>query len=324
MIKKKEIIDKAINPRDTLKLYGYEKYFNNFIKLYKNGNLPRSVLLSGLSGSGKSTFFYHFINYIFSKNESHSYNLNKNEINKNNKSFNLIQNFVHPNFYLLEENEVQGLIKVNQVRELLKFTNKSAFRDNLKFVLINNAESLNLNSSNALLKNLEEPPENTFFFIIHNNFTTLSETIKSRCIQFNIHFNTTEKKNILNQISKNYDLTYSDNLLNKFVSHESPGNILRYLINLNLDKKNIMPDLLSTILYFTKKMRDKKDADLINFIKILIENFYYDLSIKNSNYINNYTINKNKIIKMIHEMKIYNLDKKNLLIAVDNILINEF
>ena len=35
--------------------------------------------------------------------------------------------------------------------------------------MIDNAENLNLNSSNALLKTIEEPKNNTFFFIIYNS-----------------------------------------------------------------------------------------------------------------------------------------------------------
>ena len=41
---------------------------------------------------GKSTLAYHIVNYILSKNEDYKYDSNKLTINKENKSFKLIQN----------------------------------------------------------------------------------------------------------------------------------------------------------------------------------------------------------------------------------------
>ena len=55
-------------------------------------------------------------------------------------------------------------IKIEKARDVLKFLNKSTYYSNIKIVLIDNAEYLNINSSNALLKALEEPNNNTFFF----------------------------------------------------------------------------------------------------------------------------------------------------------------
>ena len=71
------------------------------------------------------------------------------------------------------------------------------------------------------------------------------------------------------------------------------------------------------------KYRINKDSELLNFITLLIENFYNVLSLNDSNNINNYFINKNRISYLINDMKKFNLDKKNLLISIDRILKNE-
>ena len=71
---------------------------------------------------------------------------------------------IHPNFFLIENNLLEENIKIEQVRNLLKFLNKSTYTRNLKIIMIDSAEYLNLNASNALLKVLEEPQNNTFFF----------------------------------------------------------------------------------------------------------------------------------------------------------------
>ena len=52
------------SPKNQLILYGYEYYFDLFIKLFHANKFPNTILLSGQKGSGKSTFAYHFINYL--------------------------------------------------------------------------------------------------------------------------------------------------------------------------------------------------------------------------------------------------------------------
>ena len=51
-----------ISPKNQLLLFGYQNYFNSFVKLFHNNKLPNIILLSGQKGSGKATFTYHFIN----------------------------------------------------------------------------------------------------------------------------------------------------------------------------------------------------------------------------------------------------------------------
>ena len=103
----------------------------------------------------------------------------------------------HTNFFAINNDIFNEQIKIEQVRNLLKFLSKSTFSRDLKIVLIDNFEKFNMNSVNALLKAIEEPSYNTFFFIIHDNSYKISETIKSRCIEFKFFFTLFEKKNIL-------------------------------------------------------------------------------------------------------------------------------
>ena len=60
-------------PKRQLHLFGYQNYFNSFIKLFHINKLPRTILLSGQRGSGKATFAYHIINYLLSYNEKDKY-----------------------------------------------------------------------------------------------------------------------------------------------------------------------------------------------------------------------------------------------------------
>ena len=312
-----------LTSKSQLNLFGYNKLFNSFITLHKKNKLPNVMLLSGSKGLGKSTFAYHFINYLLSDKEENNYLVENFKINPSNSSYKLIQNNIHPNFFLLENDLTEDNIKIDQVRNLLMFLHKSTYTKDLKIVIIDNAEFLNVNSSNALLKSLEEPSSNTFFFIIHNDASAIKETIKSRCIQFKFHLNIDKKKNIFKKITQNYQLNFNYNDLDKFFYFESPGNLLKYLIALKDSNFNILENNLPCILFLIDKYKTKKDSELLNLITLLIENFYNKLSLNDSNNINNYFTNKNKILYLINDAKKFNLDKKNLLITIDNILKNE-
>ena len=156
-----------LNPKSQLNLFGYDKLFTSLISLHKEGKLPNVMLFKGQKGLGKSTFAYHFINYLLSKKESNSYSFVDFKINPDNASFKLIQNNIHPNLFLFNNETSNEIIKIDHVRSLLKFLSKSTYSKDLKLVLIDNVEYLNPNSSNALLRALEEATSNTFFFIIH-------------------------------------------------------------------------------------------------------------------------------------------------------------
>ena len=47
-------------------------------------------------------------------------------------------------------------IEIDQIRKAIKYSQKSAFNDSFKIVLIDNVELLNVNSANALLKIIED------------------------------------------------------------------------------------------------------------------------------------------------------------------------
>ncbi len=101
----------------------------------------------------------------------------------------------HPDFRLVEpekpnetaepgegkEKRASLQINVEQVRELEQFLHLSTHRGKARVVLIHPAEALNVNAANALLKNLEEPPPQTFFLLVAHRWHHLLPTIRSRC-----------------------------------------------------------------------------------------------------------------------------------------------
>ena len=211
-----------LSPINQKKLFGLEKFINQLIRLYESNDLPNKILLSGQKGQGKSTLAYHFINYVLSKNEKYTYDLENFEINQENRSFKTILNKSNINFYLLDINDEKKSIDINQVRELISNLNKSSFNDKPRFVLIDNIEFLNINSLNALLKILEEPTTNVFFILINNNKKILP-TLLSRCINFKISLSNNENSKIIDKLlSEKHKNKINNDIINYYFT---PGNI---------------------------------------------------------------------------------------------------
>jgi DNA polymerase-3 subunit delta' len=72
-------------------------------------------------------------------------------------------------------------IKVDQIRALQSELTKSGFESAKKVVLIHQAEKMNVNSANSLLKFLEEPPANFMIILETQSLGKILPTIRSRC-----------------------------------------------------------------------------------------------------------------------------------------------
>ena len=312
-----------IDPINQLALYGYKKYFDLFKNLFEKNKLPNCILLSGQKGIGKSTFAYHFINSLLSKDEKHEYLLDKHKINYSNYSYNQIINETHFNFFRISSDDLNTQIKIDQSRNLIKFLSKTTYKGNFKIVLIEDIENFNINASNAILKSLEEPNLNTFFFIIHNNAYQILETIKSRCMLFKIHFSEIEKKNIFHDIINNHYPDLSNIDVGNNLYFNSPGDLLYK--NLLIKNSNLKDEesILSIINLFLDKYSETKNIKILNYASFYIEKFYTDLLNTDARMLNISLHNYSKILNQINYIKKFNLNEKNSFIWIKNLLQNE-
>ena len=309
-----------MNPLERTQIYGLNKYFLDFKKLYDNNKMSNKILLSGKKGIGKSTLAYHLTNYILSKNEEFRYDQVNFSINIENKSFKLIQNNSHPNFYLIDLIDEKKNIEIDQIRKMINYTNKSSFNNNPRIILIDNVENLNKNSTNALLKIIEEPNENIFFILIHNSEKKILPTLKSRCISYKILLT-------FDKVIEVSNLLLNDNLFN--------------LINKDLiNYYNTPGDFFNLVQFSKEKKINLVDCELYDFLLILIDNNFYKKNkmIKELliNYIELYFLKiykfshtKNEILTLylkfthkINNLYKYNLDEESLFMEFKYKLLN--
>ena len=143
--------------------------------LRSNDRLPHALLLGGPNGVGKRRF---------AKAVAHSLLCEKPESANpcgecRHCHFNLAG--MHPDLKIIEPEEAGKQIKVDQVRGILNFIAQTSQQGGYKVVIIEPAESMNVNAANALLKSLEEPTEDTIILLVSDAVGTLLPTIRSRC-----------------------------------------------------------------------------------------------------------------------------------------------
>ena len=308
-------------PNLQRKIFGLNKNLNEIINLFNANKMPNKILLSGPKGVGKSTMAYHIINYIFSKNETYPYDLQSNEINILNKSFKLMTNRFHPNFYLIDLHDDKKNIEISQIRKMIEYTNKSSFNNSPKLILIDNIENLNKNSVNALLKLIEEPNYNVFFILIHNCNKKILDTLKSRCLTFKINLSFEQSINTSNQILNDniFNLLHKD-LINYY---NTPGDFINLI---NFSKENNIKLKEYNLKNFLSYLNNEKLYRDNSFVKLHIYDYIELYFLK----IFNQTINKNKIIhfyvkfiKKINDTNTFNLDYESLFMEFKSKVLNE-
>jgi DNA polymerase-3 subunit delta' len=94
-----------------------------------------------------------------------------------------IQNGNHPDVRLVEILEDKKEISIKQVRDLERDLNFRSFSGKRKIAIIDPATSMNLSAQNALLKTLEEPPQDSMLILIAVNAGGLLSTLRSRCLR---------------------------------------------------------------------------------------------------------------------------------------------
>jgi len=134
--------------------------------------LPNSFIIEGSKGLGKSELAFDLIQkQLCQENTGCNYC----------QSCQLLRENTHPEFLLVNLEEKKSFISIKQIREVIDFMNLTVTNNSSRMALILNADRLNIESQNALLKTLEENSTKKFIFLVCNVRNALLPTIYSRC-----------------------------------------------------------------------------------------------------------------------------------------------
>ena len=297
------------NPKETKKLFGLAKEFNFIKQFILSNKLPNVLMLSGEKGIGKFTLTNHLINYYFNRS---LYDESKKEI-IDNKYFTQMQDSIFPNVIYVNGKDFIN-VKIEDIRNLKNRLTKTPILNTKRFIILDDAENFNINSLNALLKVLEDPGKNNFFFLINNKSKPMLDTIKSRCIEIKIFFSIEKKQKNTSLLIDffNQDICLDFNLVKL-----SPGNFLKYNLffknsNINFNENLILN--LNKLLAYYKKERNTYYKDLIIFF---IE-YYFELINSNKEFKKSDFKKKSDIIRCINNYFIYNLNQSSLINSINS------
>ncbi len=85
----------------------------------------------------------------------------------------------HPDLYVVEA--LGDMIRIDAIRELRHDLHMRPFEGDRRVYLILDADRMNAEAADALLKDLEEPPDYATIILVADELGPLPETIRSRC-----------------------------------------------------------------------------------------------------------------------------------------------
>jgi len=161
------------HPLNTLELHGHPAVvLAQLEQEAADGHLPHGILLSGQQGIGKATLAYMLAHQLLGKGEAAL-----NRILAGSHSDLLV---VQPLFDEKKE-EFAKEISVEQTREIAQFLSLTAGEGAWRVVIVDGADSMNVQAANAILKILEEPPPSSVLILVAHRAGRMLATIRSRC-----------------------------------------------------------------------------------------------------------------------------------------------
>ncbi len=165
------------------KVLGHDGTAQRFATLMQQNKLPHAWLLHGLRGVGKAMLAQSLAASYFCESltdaglacgQCHGCHMQAADS--------------HPDFMQLgilwdeKKKKFNRDISVAQVRDALSFLLLSGMQSQRRVVLLDDADAMNAQAANALLKGLEEPSSGSLLLIVCHDLTRLPATIRSRCM----------------------------------------------------------------------------------------------------------------------------------------------
>ncbi len=154
-----------------------------------SGALHHAWLLAGPEGVGKASFAQAAALRMLAEGAGETLP-NGLDVPVGSRTRTLMEAGSHPDFRLLErlpkeadkpDGERARSISIAQVRTLQPLFATAPSMSRRRVVVIDAIDDLERNAANALLKNLEEPPQGTIFLLVSHTPGRLLPTIRSRC-----------------------------------------------------------------------------------------------------------------------------------------------
>jgi DNA polymerase-3 subunit delta' len=151
---------------------GQDRQINILANAIKRGTVSHAYLFTGISGIGKGITAIAMAKALNCKAENGDFCGCCISCKK-------IEHSNHPDIFWIEPEG--DYIKIDQIRRMQERIKYTLYEGKQKVVIIDKVERMNLQSSNCLLKTLEEPPPHTILILLTSTPYQVISTIRSRC-----------------------------------------------------------------------------------------------------------------------------------------------
>ncbi len=149
--------------------------FEQLVASYQSGRGHHALLIHALPGMGDDALIYALSRFMLCQTpEGH-------KSCGHCRGCQLMQAGTHPDYYVLAPEKGKTTLGIDAVREVSEKLYEHARLGGAKVVWIQDAALLTDAAANALLKTLEEPPAQTWFFLACREPARLLATLRSRC-----------------------------------------------------------------------------------------------------------------------------------------------
>lgn len=177
-------------PAETFSLYGHAAAEAYFVDRIQGGTMPHGVILTGPPGIGKTTFAYRLARALLSMKNGEQ--LKTLSVSEQDVAARRLIAGSHPDFMHIARSpspktgKMRTEIVVEDVRKVEPFLRMKSATNGWRAVIIEHADEMNIESQNALLKILEEPPAKAVLMLVTARPGAFLPTIRSRCrvVQF--------------------------------------------------------------------------------------------------------------------------------------------
>jgi len=163
-------------------MYSWQaKIFDQIIELHSKNALPHALLLSSDPGCGVDEMALYLANALLCEEPLGGQAKPCGQC----RSCLLYKAGTHPDYMIAQPPEGKHVLNIDAVREMIEFVHVTSTFTN-KVVVIQPADAMNEASSNAILKILEEPSDDTFLIMVSTAKHLLLPTIISRCQKWHV------------------------------------------------------------------------------------------------------------------------------------------
>src|SRR5436305_9353399 len=177
------------HPRETTVLFGHRDAELALLSAYRGGRIPHAWLIGGPPGIGKATLAYRMARFVLAHRNPHGSDVQGAEtlwVDASDPVATRVAAGAHGGLLTLERTlndrgVMRSVITVDETRETISFFGSTAAVEGWRVCIVDTVDELNPNAANALLKVLEEPPQQSLFLLVSHSPARVLPTIQSRC-----------------------------------------------------------------------------------------------------------------------------------------------